>query len=182
VVTVENTDEEETRMPTTAPDTALDPEFSDPAATATTWDDGRAALESARVYWISTVRPDGRPHVTPLIGVWCDGALNIVTGPAERKARNLATNPHTTITTGTNALDAGLDVVVEGEAERLTDTAALQRVADAYVAKYGEDWRFTVTPGGFVHDGHEGLVFRVAPATAFGFAKAVYGQTRWRFT
>lgn len=106
------------------------------------------------------MRPDGRPHVTPLIGVWVDGALHIVTGPTERKARNLAANPHTTVTTGTNALDTGLDVVVEGEAERLTDAGPLQRVADAYVAKYGEDWQFTVKDGGFVHDGHEALVLR----------------------
>jgi nitroimidazol reductase NimA-like FMN-containing flavoprotein (pyridoxamine 5'-phosphate oxidase superfamily) len=175
------TDEEETRMPTTSPDTVLDQDFSDPQAAPTTWDAGRAALESAQLYWISTVRPDGRPHVTPLIGVWVDGALHIVTGPTERKARNLAANPHTTVTTGTNALDTGLDVVVEGGAERLTDAAALQRVADAYVAKYGDDWRFTVKDGGFVHDGHEALVFRVAPVTAFGFAKSPYGQTRWRF-
>ena len=168
-------------MPTTIPDTALDQDFSDPSASPTTWDDGRAALESARVYWISTVRPDGRPHVTPLIGVWIDGALHIVTGPTERKARNLAANPRTTITTGTNELHAGLDIVVEGEAAPVADAAALQRVADAYVAKYGEEWRFTPRDGGFVHDGHEALVFRVAPVTAFGFAKAPYGQTRWRF-
>ena len=45
------------------------------------------------MYWLSTVRPDGRPHVTPLLGIWLDGALYFCTGPDERKAKNLARNP-----------------------------------------------------------------------------------------
>lgn len=48
--------------------------FSSPTATATDWEQGRAQLASADVYWLSTVRPNGEPHVTPLLGVWVDGA------------------------------------------------------------------------------------------------------------
>jgi hypothetical protein len=53
----------------TMPVTTLDQRFSDPAATAASWDETSKALESAGVFWISTVRADGRPHVTPLVAV-----------------------------------------------------------------------------------------------------------------
>ena len=165
----------------TTPRTDLHPDYSDPAAAAVDWDEGRARLEDAPLYWISTVRPDGRPHVTPLIGVWVDDAIHVTTGAHERKALNIAANPHCVVTTGTNALHGGLDVVVEGDAVRLTDDASLGRVAEAYVAKYGEEWRFTVEDGVFVHEAGEALVFRIAPETAFGFGKDPYSQTRWRF-
>jgi nitroimidazol reductase NimA-like FMN-containing flavoprotein (pyridoxamine 5'-phosphate oxidase superfamily) len=130
------------------------------------------------------VRPDGRPHVTPLISVWLDDALYFCTGPDERKARNLARNAHCVLTTGCN-LEEGLDVVVEGEAVRVTNDAKLRRLAEAYVAKYGEQWRFDVRDGAFVHRTNEesiALVFEVAPIKALGFGKGeVFSQTRWRF-
>ena len=75
------------------PITELDPRFSSAGATPTSWSEGCERLEEAEVYWISTVRPGGRPHVTPLLGVWVDGALHFCTGPDERKAKNLAHNP-----------------------------------------------------------------------------------------
>jgi pyridoxamine 5'-phosphate oxidase-like protein len=48
------------------PDTALDQRYSGPGAVATGWEQTRRALEAAELFWISTVRADGRPHVTPL--------------------------------------------------------------------------------------------------------------------
>jgi hypothetical protein len=134
---------------------------------------------------VSTVRRDGRPHATPLIAVWLDGALYFCTGPEERKARNLAHNPHCILTTGCNALDEGLDIVVEGDARPIRDETKLQRIADEYVSKYGPDWRFGVRDGAFLHEGaHEGsiaLVFQVEPVTVFGFRKGEeFSQTRWR--
>jgi hypothetical protein len=137
------------------------------------------------VYWLSTVRPDGRPHVTPLLGVWLDGALYFCTGPTERKAKNLAGNPHCILTTGRNGLDGGLDVVVEGSAARVTDEAELRTVADTYESKYGA--RFTAPEGtwyglGDAIRGGTVLVYRVAPSTVFGFGKGrEFSQTRWRF-
>jgi hypothetical protein len=47
------------------PVTTFDEQYSDPAATATGWEETRRALEEAELFWISTVRADGRPHVTP---------------------------------------------------------------------------------------------------------------------
>jgi hypothetical protein len=114
--------------------------------------------------------------------VWLDDALHFSTGPDERKARNLAENSRVVLTTGTNALDDGLDVVVEGDASNVRDETRLQRIADAHVAKYGEEWRYTVREGVFVHDAGIALVFEVVPTTVFAFGKGEpFSQTRYRF-
>lgn len=173
---------EPTFEPTFEPTTEVDTRYSAPGATATSWAQGRDVLVEARAYWLSTTRPGGQPHVTPLIGLWQDGALHFCTGPDERKARNLADNPRCVVTTGRNALDEGLDVVVEGAARRVRDETRLRRLAVGYEAKYGTDWHFDVVDNAFHNDeGGTALVFEVAPTRAFGFAKNPYSQTRWRF-
>jgi hypothetical protein len=163
----------------------LDARFSSEGAKPTKWREARGRLEAAEVFWISTVRPGGRPHVTPLIAVWLDGALYFSTGARERKARNLARNRHCILTTGCNAMGEGLDLVVEGRAVRVSANARLRRIADLYVSKYGSDWRFAVRDGHFVHTGdHEGsaLVYEVAITKVLAFARGdKYSQTRWRF-
>jgi nitroimidazol reductase NimA-like FMN-containing flavoprotein (pyridoxamine 5'-phosphate oxidase superfamily) len=164
------------------PVTELGPQFSSPEAVATPWAVGRRQLQDAEIFWLSTVRPDGRPHVTPLIAVWLDGSPCFTTGPTERKAKNLAANPQCILTTGTNRLDEGLDVVVEGEAVRLTGEDTLQRVVDAFAAKYPEPFHFTFKDGRLGGDGGEILAFRIRMATVFGFGRgAAYSQTRWQF-
>ena len=169
-------------MARSEPVTELDARFSSESATPTGWSQARKGLEGAEVYWLSTVRPDGRPHVTPLIAVWHDGALSFCTGATERKAKNLEHNPHVILTTGSNALGEGLDLVVEGDARRITDDARLHALADAYESKYGEDWHFDVRDGTFHQGDIEALVYEVAPTTAFGFGRGErYSQTRWRF-
>src|ERR1700684_3227407 len=90
--------------------------FSSGGAIPAEWQKGRRELQDAEVYWLSTVRPDGRPHVTPLLGIWLKGALYFCTGPNERKAKNLSENCHCVLTTGQSTLD-GLDLVIEGTAE-----------------------------------------------------------------
>lgn len=161
--------------------TDLDARFSDENATATSWEEGRRRLAEAPVYWLTTVRPEGRPHMTPLIGVWLDDAMHFCTGADERKAHNLEHNARCILSTGCNTYDEGLDVIVEGEAVRVDDDATLQRLADAWEAKYGKDWHFEVRDGAFEAGQGPALVFRVAPVTVFGFAKGRFGQTRWRF-
>ena len=119
-----------------APTTELEPQYSSPGATATPWARAAAQLEKAEIFWLSTVRPDRRPHVTPLPAIWVNGALYFCTGAEERKAKNLAHNRHCILTTGRNTLnEEDLDLVVEGDAARVTDSAELQRVADLYEAK-----------------------------------------------
>ncbi|WP_093801145.1 pyridoxamine 5'-phosphate oxidase family protein [Streptomyces sp. Wb2n-11] len=169
--------------PEPEPQSRLDPRYSDEGATAASWSDAVARLEQAELFWLTTVRPDGRPHVTPLLAVRQDDALYFCTGPAERKAKNLAANRNVVLTTGRNTLHEGIDLVVEGEAVRETDEPRLRRLAEAYETKYGPDWHFDVRDGAFqgAGGGDRALVFRVAPSTAFGFGKGVYSQTRWLF-
>ena len=47
-------------------------------------------------------------------------------------------NPHCILTTGCNALNEGLDLVVEGDAVRVSDDATLRRIAGAYESKDGK--------------------------------------------
>ena len=167
----------------TDPTPELDKRFSDPEAVPTPWAVTVAALERAELYWITTVRPNGRPHVTPLVGVADDGAVYFCTGLEEQKARNLEQNEHVAITTGNNTWASGLDVIVEGTAVRVSDSESLRRLADAYLAKYGSDWRFGVGDGVLTHGEeaeHEAALFRVEPGKVLAFAKDPHAQTTYR--
>jgi general stress protein 26 len=158
--------------------------FSSPGATPTEWPQARNELADAELYWLSTVRPDGRPHVTPLLAIWLDGALYFCTGPDERKAKNLSANRHCILTTGQSTLE-GLDLVIEGTAAVVSDRAELDRVATTYETKYGP--HFAAPDGTWATLGDairqaEVLVYRVAPETGFGFGKGtLFSQTRWTF-
>jgi nitroimidazol reductase NimA-like FMN-containing flavoprotein (pyridoxamine 5'-phosphate oxidase superfamily) len=170
------------KLPVTKlPVTKLDGRFSDDGVEPTPWDQGRHVLAEAQLYWLTTVRPDGRPHVTPLLSVWLNEAIYFCTGPTERKAKNLVKNKSCIITTGNNSLNEGLDVVIEGKAVAVMDATKLQQVADAYESKYGSGWHFDVTAGGFVSKGGKALAFEVAPNKGFGFGKGKFSQTSWRF-
>lgn len=163
------------------PTTDLDARFSDPDAAPTSWDDTRTTLETAELFWVTTVRADGRPHVSPLVAVWLDDALHFSTGAAEQKAVNLRTNPHVTLTTGCNQWDHGVDVVVEGDAVQVTDDATLHRLADAWRTKWDGRWQYQAVAGAFQHEAGEALVFRVVPAKVFAFGKGTFTHTRHRF-
>ena len=176
-----------------APAGVLMTDFSSPGSAPTSWAETLALLQGAEIFWLSTVRPDGRPHVTPLITVWADGALHFCTGRTERKARNLEENPWCVLTTGTNLMGQGLDVVLAGAARRLTEDHVLQRLADRWACKY--DWHFEVRDGAFWDseapaDGSEpgeqatveAYVFRVQPTTIHAYGRGEdYTATRWRF-
>jgi predicted pyridoxine 5'-phosphate oxidase superfamily flavin-nucleotide-binding protein len=167
-------------MPEFEPTPELDARFSEPGAAARPWADVAEALTSAELFWLSTVRRDGRPHVTPLPAIWLDDALHVCTGDQEQKAKNLAANPRCIMTTGTNDMRSGLDVVVEGEAARVTDTAQLERLAALWKSKL--DWDFTVDGDAFRdEDGRHGLVYAVLPTKVLAFGKGPYSQTRYRF-
>ncbi|MEU0739183.1 pyridoxamine 5'-phosphate oxidase family protein [Streptomyces sp. NPDC006134] len=160
----------------------LDPRYSSEGAVAVPWSRAQALLTEAELFWLSTVRPDGRPHVTPLPAVWSDGALHFCTGPEERKARNLAHNPQVVLTTGVSTWNEGYDVVVEGEAVRVTDDGRLRLLAAGWEAKYGDFWHYEVREGYFRHGPGRAVVYSVAPRTVFGFGKGEpFSQTRWRF-
>jgi general stress protein 26 len=165
-----------------SPATRFDSRFSDPSAQPTPWSEAAAVLQEAELYWLTTVRADGRPHVTPLVGVYERDAVHFVTGTGEQKARNLEHSDKVAVTTGANAWSSGIDVVVEGTAVQVSDNAELQRIADAYEAKYGDVWHFDVGDGFFLGQGEDpGAVFRVEPSKVLAFAKDPHGQTSYRF-
>jgi Pyridoxamine 5'-phosphate oxidase len=163
----------------------LDPRFSE-ADQPVDWSQVATLLAGAELYWLTTVRRDGRPHTTPLVGAWVDDGFVFCTGPDEQKAQNLAHSTAVSVTTGVNTWNDGLDVVVEGNAVRVTGIDTLTRFADVIREKYNGIWDFTPHKDGFGHtdgsgDSHIAYVFRVPPAKVLAFAKSPHGQTRFRF-
>lgn len=165
---------------------ALNPRPGAEDVTAVDWAEAQQLLRKAEVFWITTVRPDGRLHVTPLIAAWYDGALHFSTGTGEQKAKNLADRAHCVLTTGNNALAGGIDMVVEGTAERVTDPARQEEVIAAFEEQYGEH---LTSPEGVFHGFGDNirrgkdLLFSVAPETAYGFGHdgQVFSHTRYTF-
>jgi nitroimidazol reductase NimA-like FMN-containing flavoprotein (pyridoxamine 5'-phosphate oxidase superfamily) len=155
-----------------------------PGATTTTWAKARGYVEgSTATYWLATQRPNGAPHVMPVLGVWTDGRLFFSAGERTRKARNLARDPRCVVTVE----EEPIDLVIEGEASIVRDEATLARVADAFASTAG--WRVSVRQGA-LHDA-EGAptagpppydVYEVRPTVAFGLpiGEGVI-PTRWRF-
>jgi general stress protein 26 len=167
----------------TAPRTILDERFSEAGAGPTDWGFTVGALASAEVFWLSTVRTDGRPHVAPLVAVWAEDRLHFCTGPEEQKALNLQHNRHVVLTTGWNTWDGGLDVVVEGTAVQVSNNDTLHRLAEAWTMKWDGRWRFEVGKDSFLHPGSRGraLVFAVTPGKVLAFGKGKFTHTSHRF-
>ena len=83
---------------------------------------------NSRSTWLSTVNADGSPHVTAVGAVWLDGTFWFQTGAHTRKGRNVARDPRCSI--AVSILDT--DVVIEGDAARVTEPGAIARVARAW--------------------------------------------------
>jgi general stress protein 26 len=163
------------------PTTTLDSRFSDPSAQPTSWAETEELLEKAPLFWITTVRADGRPHSSPLVAVWHDGALHFSTGADEQKAVNLRHNAHVILTTGCNQWEGGVDVIVEGDAVQVTDATRLKELATAWRTKWDGRWRYEVADSSFRHEGGNALVFAVTPTTVLAFGKGVFSHTSHRF-
>jgi hypothetical protein len=133
--------------------------------------------------WLSTVDAEGRVHAAGVGALWLDGRFYVVSGPGTRKSRNLAANPSCAISVSLQ----GIDLVVEGMAERVTDDATLQRLARRY---NDQGWPASVKDAAFTADYSAPsagpppwYVYEITPTVAFGVATAEpHGATRWRFT
>jgi hypothetical protein len=79
--------------------------------------------------WLTTINPDGSPHVMPVGVVAHDGSWYFTSGPATRKSRNLSRDSRCVVNVATDPFD----LVIEGAAERITDADELSSVAEAYV-------------------------------------------------
>ena len=129
-------------------------------------------MESSRSYWIATAGPDGRPHSTPVWGVWLDGALYFDGGPETRRGRHLAANPSVSV-----HLESGDDVVIlEGEAREALapDRTLTTRLAEGYSAKYASSG---YEPGPDMWD--SGSLYRMKPQVVFAWTAFPKDATRW---
>jgi hypothetical protein len=81
-----------------------------------------------RTTWLTTTNADGSPHVTVVGAVWLDGAFWFQTGKHTRKGRNVARDPRCSL--AVSIRDA--DVVVEGDAEPVSDPPTVARIARAW--------------------------------------------------
>jgi general stress protein 26 len=163
------------------PTTHFDGRFSQPGADATPWIKTEQVLTDAELYWLTTLRADGRPHITPLVGFWLDSSAYFTTGHDEQKARNLARSPLVALTTGANTWDKGHDVVVEGTATRLTDSPSLQGAAKAFADKYGAAWTLRVEGDALSEGDHQSGLWRITPSKVLSFAKDPHSQTTYTF-
>jgi hypothetical protein len=161
----------------------LDPRFSSPDAKPTPWAGADAILEAASTYWLSTVRPDGRPHVTTIAAVWLGDAVHFVTGRSERKARNVDRNRQVVVTTGCNGWE-GLDIVIEGEAIPVTDAGRLGHIVESFRIKYDDFFGFRMADGRLQNPNSpdEPVAYEVRARKTFAFGKgSSFSQTRWRW-
>ena len=141
-----------------------------------------ASAASHTSFFLGTVQPNGRPQAAGVGALWHDGDLYIVSGPQTRKSRNLAVNPACTISVGLE----GIDLILEGEATRVTDQPTLEVVAGLY-RKTGwpaevEGEAFTAPYSAPSAGPPPWYLYRFTFHTAVGVATAEpHGATRWRF-
>jgi nitroimidazol reductase NimA-like FMN-containing flavoprotein (pyridoxamine 5'-phosphate oxidase superfamily) len=169
------------------PDTTSDDQTGIPRAGNTPWEETRKVLETAELFWLSTVRRDGRPHVTPLVAVWHNETIYFTATETAQKTINLRENLHVVLTTGCNQ-QGTLTVVVEGDAVQITNQDTLERLASVWATKWNGDWPYQVRNGYFyLYDEdtqqvltNSNLVFSVNISKVFTFAIGI-DQTRYQF-
>jgi hypothetical protein len=160
----------------------------------TSWDVALERLEhpaQGQNHWLATVRPDGSPHLMPIIALWIDGAFHFLVGPNTRKVRNLANEERCVIGTG-NLTIPSMDLIVEGRAKRVTDEATIRRLAEEFG---GDGWTLEVR-GSDLYGPHAPTagpppyaIYRLEPTSVFGLP-GMHGMfeddrrhqpTRWTF-
>jgi nitroimidazol reductase NimA-like FMN-containing flavoprotein (pyridoxamine 5'-phosphate oxidase superfamily) len=148
----------------------------------TTWAEATKRLADGDTYWLATTRADGSPHVVPILAVWVDGAMHFVANARTRKSRNLSRDARCVLAAGLRSLD----LVIEGEAVKVTDDARLNAVAKAYADMH--EWPVEIRDGAFHGEGAPTAgpppynVYAIIPTKAFGFGTdESLNATRWTF-
>jgi pyridoxine/pyridoxamine 5'-phosphate oxidase len=134
--------------------------------------------------WLVTINPDGSPHVTGVGATWVDGAFWFQTGEASRKGKNLARDPRCSLSIATH----DFDLVVEGEARKVTDRSTVSAMAERWAA---DGWPARVDDTGMAITAEYSapsagpppwVVYRLVPKTATALLTVEPGgATRWRF-
>jgi len=151
------------------------------------WERALDALERGnqtgnQTSFLTTTRPDGRPHVAGVGAVWDGDMVYFVSGPGTRKSQNVAQNPSCVMAMSFE----GIDLIVEGEARRVTDDETLQRLAKRYA---DSGWPATVEDEAFTYEYSAPsagpppwYLYAITPTTVYGvLAEAPGGAMRWRF-
>jgi hypothetical protein len=139
---------------------------------------------SRHTCWLATINPDGSPHVTGIGEIWVDDAFWFQTGDSTRKAKNLARDPRCTVSVATHEFD----LVVDGEAHKITDPATVAARAERWAA---EGWPARVDDTGVAITAEYSapsagpppwFVYRIELHTATALLTVEPGgATRWRF-
>jgi PPOX class probable F420-dependent enzyme len=137
------------------------------------WSWAAERLTSARNYWVATVSPDGRPHATPVWGMWDDTVLWFTCAVGSRKAVNLRAEPRCVVTTE----DASDPVIIEGTAAIVTDDKSIRRVLDLMNDKYHSDIEVSFL------DPARNATIAVRPVKVIGMRHGDFtgSPTRWTF-
>jgi hypothetical protein len=139
---------------------------------------------NSRTTWLSTLNQNGSPHVTAVGALWVDGAFWFQTGTSTRKGRNVTRDPRCSVAVSV----PGADVVVEGDAARVTEPSVLARIAKAWAdqgwpAEPDESGQGITAPFNAPSQGPPPWnVYRIAPRSAIVTLNAEPGGlTRFRF-
>jgi nitroimidazol reductase NimA-like FMN-containing flavoprotein (pyridoxamine 5'-phosphate oxidase superfamily) len=144
------------------------PEYGTPEEVLA-WEPVRDRLEEAPHYWLATVRPDGRPHVMPLDGLWIDDRWFFGGSPSTVKHRNLLENPNVTL----HLDDADRAVIVEGACGVIQpDEAFAGELSRRSKEKYGYGPPPSVYMGG---------VWRLTPRRVLAWQQFPRDATRFVF-
>ena len=136
-----------------------------------TWERVSQQMAQVRNYWLTTTRPDGRPHAMPVWGVWLDETFYFGTGRSSVKGRNLAHNPAVSV-----HLESGDDVVIlEGVVEEVSDRLLLRHIYDVYGQKYKLDMSANAEEGAEP-------TYALRPTTGFAWLEQDFPNTATRFT
>jgi nitroimidazol reductase NimA-like FMN-containing flavoprotein (pyridoxamine 5'-phosphate oxidase superfamily) len=139
------------------------------------WSWAKQRLEDSHNYWLATVRPDGRPHLMVIWGLWLDAVFYFSTGSRSRKTLNLESNAHCVI----GSEQSHEAVVVEGAAEKLHDVAQIATLLQLYERKY--DYDMSAMRQDILELREP--IFALRPHTVFGLDEkaGMESVTRWRF-
>lgn len=137
------------------------------------WSWAEQLLTDAPIYWVASVGPGGRPHVTPIWGVWLDSAFWMEGGSNTRRFRNLAANPAAVVT-----IERGDDaLILDGDAELVTDLPddLVERLLAAY-AKYVKTHGYQAEAENWAAG-----IWRVRPRKVLAWSSFPADTTRWIF-
>ncbi|MGE5135402.1 MAG: pyridoxamine 5'-phosphate oxidase family protein [Gemmatimonadota bacterium] len=136
------------------------------------WSWAEERLTRSHDFWLSTVTPDGAPHLMPVWAVWFRSMLWFSSANGSRKARNLTAEPRCSLATD-NPLEP---VVVHGQAARVTGQEDLAAMLAAENTKYGTSYGLDMV------DPASNSVFALTPEWVFALDSRNFAGSPTRFT